>query len=76
MKDKLAATLEPGKPVNIDASAVDSVDTAALQLLVAFARHAEAQASALNWVKTSDVFIDSARLLDLDQHLGLESAAA
>lgn len=76
LKEKLAATLTSGEPVKIDAGAVETVDTAALQLLVAFARHSEAQSNAVNWVQTSDAFVDSARLLDLAQHLGLESATA
>lgn len=76
LKLKLAASLTPGKPVGIDAGEVESVDTAALQLLVAFRRHSEAQSSTVSWVNTSAAFADAARLLDLDQHLGLEPAAA
>lgn len=76
LKQKLAATLKPGQPINIDTAAVNSVDTAALQLLVAFARHAKTQSSTISWVNTSAAFVDAAHLLDLDQHLGLAAAAA
>ena len=76
LKDELTAALSAGTPVSIDAGSVESVDTAVLQLLVAFARHDGAQPGAVEWVSTSDAFVTSARLLGLEKHLGIGPEAA
>ncbi len=75
LKGKLsaAAAVASGNPVKIDAGSVETVDTAALQLLVAFTRHHTTEAGAISWIKTSDALIASARLLDLHGQLGLEA---
>lgn len=74
LKETLSTRLASGQPVRIDAGSVESVDTAALQLLLAFSRLHEMRSGELSWVKISDAFLESARLLDIDQHLGIGSA--
>ncbi len=76
LKGKLsaAAAVASGNPVRIDAGSVESADTAALQLLVAFAREHTTDKGAINWVKTSEAFVAAACQLDLDGQLGLDAA--
>lgn len=76
LKDSLVAALSSGNPISIDAGGVESIDTAALQLLVAFARHSGASSREITWLEISDAFSEATRLLDLEQHLGIESLAA
>jgi len=57
--------------VNIDASAVEMIDTAILQLLFAFVMKVKASSHKVNWIKPSDEFISRATLLGLNQHMGI-----
>ena len=41
LRERLIAALDVGLPVTLDATAVERVDTAALQVLIAFAHDAE-----------------------------------
>lgn len=51
--------------IELDASHVSSVDTAALQLFVALKKDAAKQQKKVDFFQPSDRFIESARLLDL-----------
>lgn len=75
LRERLSAALETGESLSIDASAVDSVDTASLQLLVAFANKASKRAQTLAWVEVSDALRERATLLDLDTALDLDGNA-
>ncbi len=70
LKDALTKHLASGKPVQLDSAAVESVDTAAIQLLAAFAGKIKDSGQELQWLNTSEVLQTSARLLGLERHLG------
>jgi ABC-type transporter Mla MlaB component len=58
----------------VDAAAVERVDTAALQLLAAFRRDAAAQGQAVAWLGVSGALRDAAVLLGLEHTLELPAA--
>lgn len=67
----LGVLLKEQAELMIDASQVESVDTAVLQLLVVAVRdHAN-----LSWKNPSETFCKTAGLLGLAEHLGLESGS-
>jgi ABC-type transporter Mla MlaB component len=57
--------------VQLDASAVQRVDTASLQVLAAFARDRRADGLPLEWLGVPACLTDAATLLDLTNALGL-----
>ena len=57
--------------INIDASAVEMIDTAVLQMLFAFVMKIRSNNHKVNWIKPSDEFVSRATLLGLSQHMGL-----
>ena len=67
---KLNAVLTQRKPVALDASRVERVDTAALQLLTAFCRAAREGGLALSWHGISPALADAAATLGLGETLG------
>ena len=66
--------IERTSPVYIDAAQVERVDTAALQLLVAFLRDRKAEQRAVIWLDCSDAMIRAARTLGLAGALSLSAA--
>ncbi|MFC4528032.1 STAS domain-containing protein [Dyella halodurans] len=70
VKAELLEALE-APAVNIDGAAVERVDTAALQLLVAFRRESTARGQSPAWHGVSTVMRDAASLLGLAQVLEL-----
>lgn len=58
----------------LDGAGVERVDTAALQLLVAFRREATARGQAPAWLGVSDVMREAAGVLGLAQALELPAA--
>jgi len=62
--------------VQLDASAVQRVDTASLQVLAAFVRGRRAEGLPLEWLGVSACLTDAANLLDLTNVLGLGSPGA
>lgn len=69
---QLAAALDAEGPITLDASNVDSLDTAAIQVLVAFANSVLAESRALQWLNPSHVTREHTELLDLDRFLGID----
>ena len=65
------AEIDDDSDVTIDASAVEMIDTAVLQLLFAFTRKVQAGNHRVSWKNPSDEFISRADLLGLSQHLGI-----
>jgi len=57
--------------VNIDASAVEMIDTAILQLLYAFVIKVTSNNHKINWINPSDEFISRASLLGLSRNMGI-----
>jgi ABC-type transporter Mla MlaB component len=59
--------------VQIDASAVQRVDTASLQVLAAFARDRRADGLAVEWLGVPACLAEAATVLDLTNTLGFGS---
>ena len=70
----LRATLDSIDSVELDASAVNKTDVAALQLLVAWLRVLDAQHMPWHWRNTSDSFAQIAGLAGLSKTLRLVGA--
>jgi phospholipid transport system transporter-binding protein len=73
LQAELAVRLDESGAVQIDGSAVDRVDTAALQLLAVFVRDLRAEARAVEWVGCSAGLRKAANGLGLSSALGLDS---
>lgn len=67
----LAGLLTETQTVTLDATAVQRIDTAALQLLAAFVRDRRLAGHAIAWCGTEQTLAPAARLLDLGGLLGL-----
>jgi len=57
--------------INIDGSSVETVDASALQLLIVLVNECKAQGKKIIWHKKSEKIIDSAKLLNLTEALGI-----
>lgn len=62
--------------VAIDAHQVERIDTAAMQVLLAFVRDRHSQQRVVEWLGLNETFVDSARLLGIDAMLGLPATTA
>lgn len=71
LHSELRSALDSGVPVSLHGSAVERVDTAALQLLVAMFIYADGHKYRLEWQSPSEALIRSAALLGVDRHIGL-----
>lgn len=69
---RLQPLLEQNKEIQIDASAVAGVDTAVLQLLVAFVLATRANGLDVQWERPSQNLRQNVALLGLESSLGLE----
>lgn len=74
LQAELVAALERGGDVVLDASAVERVDTAALQLLVLLRRELASRDGTLAWRGVSAAFNEAAGLLGLARILELPAA--
>ena len=68
--------LERAVPVSIDAAAVQRIDTAAMQVLVALVRTASERSLPCCWDGVSEAVTEAADRLDLGQHLHLDRRVA
>ena len=71
---QLQVHIEESSPIYIDAALVERVDTAALQLLVAFMRDRKTENRAVVWLDCSDAMVRAARALGLAGALALAPA--
>ena len=71
LQAELADRLDESGPVQIDASAVQRVDTATLQLLAAFVRDLRADARLVEWTECSAALRRAAHSLGLTSALDL-----
>jgi phospholipid transport system transporter-binding protein len=62
--------------VSIDTHQIERIDSAAMQVLLAFVRDRRSQQRAINWLGLNEVFVDSAQVLGLEQLLGLPVSGA
>ena len=74
MYTQLNSMLESKQDITIDASAVEMLDTAILQLLLAFVNKIRAQNREVVWIKPSEEMINRATTLNLQAGLGLDGA--
>jgi anti-anti-sigma regulatory factor len=71
--EQLLLHIEHYAPVYIDAAHVERIDTAALQLLVAFVQDRKAERRAVVWLDCSEAMVRAARALGLSSELALAS---
>ena len=71
---QLGALLDTKQNITIEAYAVEMVDTAILQLLLAFVIKIKAQGRKIIWTKPSEELIRRATILNLQTGLGLDEA--
>lgn len=71
LRETLAQVHSDASAVVVDVSKVESIDTAALQLLVAFAKSRRDQSRAVDWQTPSSAFCETATLLNLHEPLGI-----
>ena len=69
---QLGALLDTKQNITIEAFAVEMVDTAILQLLLAFVIKIKAQGRKIIWIKPSEELIRRATTLNLQTGLGLD----
>jgi ABC-type transporter Mla MlaB component len=62
--------------VEIDVAAVERVDTAYMQVLLAFVHSRAAGAAAINWLNVNAIFVEAATLLGLRSTLQLPDLSA
>lgn len=74
MYTQLNSMLESKQDITIDASAVEMLDTAILQLLLAFVNKIRSQNREVVWIKPSEEMINRATTLNLQAGLGLAGA--
>ena len=70
---QMETLLQTGHDVEVNASQVEQCDTAALQLLLAFHNELHKEGRKLTWASPSDSTLNAAKLIGLDQPLGLTS---
>ena len=74
LQDTLAKAHGGASAVVVDASVVESIDTAALQLLVAFTNSIREQSRTIEWKEPSSEFREMAELVDLSRGLGIDDS--
>ena len=71
LKLSLSACLKAKGTVVVDGSAVETIDTAALQLLTAFMNRLRNQSRSVEWLNPSEALLELAHLAGLDVHLDI-----
>lgn len=71
-KKRLSDLLHQNPPISLNASALSRVDTAAVQLLLAFVTEAKKADVEFTWVEPSDALKTTAKCLGLSASLVLE----
>ena len=69
--EQLKEFLAKGQPVVMDASAVERVDTTAVQMLAGFTRDAASAGIQVTWQNPGKALQEAGRLLGLSDQLGL-----
>jgi len=73
LKKQLEKIFRRKAPFELDGSAIERVDTAILQVLVAFYRESRDREIDLDWVEVSDPLRNASSLLGLTRELGMGS---
>lgn len=70
MHSSLTSLLDKYDEVTIDASSVEMIDTAVMQLFLAFSMKMKSQEKNLIWMNPSQVFVSRAGALDISEEMG------
>ncbi len=73
LKQVLSAALDSAKPIKLNATAVEHVDAAGMQLLLVFCNSARAQGLKTTWTGAPPRLKEAAALLGMAAALGLET---
>ncbi len=71
LQEEFGKLLTEANPMDVDASAVETVDTAVMQLLVVVVREAEKRDIVFNWRSPTSAFNGAAAILGLTGELRL-----
>jgi len=71
LKDQLLPHINRKGEVSVDGTRVESVDTAALQVLLAFVRTLQNHGAVVRWTGVSEALLGTAQLLGVAKHIGL-----
>jgi anti-anti-sigma regulatory factor len=71
LKKQLEKIFRRKQPFELDGSAVERIDTAALQVLVAFSRESRNREIDVKWAEVSDSLRAASTLLGLNHELGI-----
>lgn len=71
LRNRLQKALAAGRPVRLDTAKLSRIDTAALQLLVAFVREMRANGFDVAWRQPGAALYEAAQLLGLGEALAL-----
>lgn len=69
--EKFTGCLEKQRPLTLDGSKVEKIDTAGLQLLTLLALEGPGRGVEIRWRKPSPVLLEAATKVDLAGHIGL-----
>ena len=69
--DRLGKLLTRKSPIVFDASAVERIDTAGIQLLAAFCHTAKVRGLTIKWEAPSTVIQQAVQTLGMHEHLGM-----
>ena len=73
LKEQLLPHVNREGEISIDGSRVESVDTAALQVLLAFVRSARAHGAVIRWTGISGALLNTAQLLGVAKLISLQA---
>ena len=73
LKDQLLPYINRKGEVRVDGTRVASVDTAALQVLLAFVRTLQNHGAVVRWTGVSEALLGTAQLLGVAAHIGLRA---
>jgi len=73
LKDQLLAHINRNGEVTLDGTRVASVDTAGLQILLAFVRTLQGHGAVIRWTGVSPALFNTAQLLGLEGQIGLKA---
>ena len=72
LKEAWLPVLDSGKNINIDASAVEDIDTAGLQLLLSLVKTAKETGRSVTWESPSETVINAVKETSLRDALGIQ----
>ena len=74
LKDSLSSLTTNAELISIDASQVERIDTAGLQLLLSFIKKMEIKHSAVNFISPSNEFVSAIKTLGLENSFSINQS--